>query len=97
MSWALEEFLPAVEEEFGGPTRDGAVSVLEKFDLFDKIPIVGLAKLLVFGRRHFVLVGAGLLVRSFWQLSRVDPRLRTDGLLTMQVAGLQIHNVLVIE
>ena len=29
MSWALEEFFAAVEEEFGVPTGDGDVSVLE--------------------------------------------------------------------
>ncbi len=33
-----------------------------------------------------VLVGAGLLVRSFWELQRLDPGFRTEGLLTMQLS-----------
>jgi predicted permease len=33
-----------------------------------------------------VLVGAGLLARSFWQLQHLDPGFRTGGLLTMQLS-----------
>ena len=33
-----------------------------------------------------LLVGSGLLVRSFWQLSHVDPGFDTDGIFTFQIA-----------
>ncbi|HEX7089142.1 MAG TPA: ABC transporter permease [Longimicrobiales bacterium] len=33
-----------------------------------------------------LLVGSALLVRSFWQLSRVDPGFGTDGIFTFQIA-----------
>ena len=32
-----------------------------------------------------LLVGAGLLLQSFWRLMRVDPGFRTEGLVTMQI------------
>src|SRR4029078_13411542 len=66
--------------------RQGAASPISGFDIFRRHRTQGLLVIAQIAMAMMVLVGGGLMIRSFMKLVRVDPGYDASNLLTFQVA-----------
>ena len=66
--------------------RQGAASPISGFDIFRRHRRQGLLVIAQIAMAMMLLVGGGLMIRSFWKLVSVDPGYDARNLLTFQVA-----------